>query len=229
MKIFKRKDDKNKKGWGKVIKIIIVILVLVLAVYAILWQTGIIETLKIARQIQQQQQLSAEDQEILEELKQIMLLPEDTKPTMAVITDVQALRENQPDFFANAENGHRLIIYPTMAIVYDAQANKIIKVGPVNFNQSALQQVNVALYNGSNNDARLNEFEEKLKNTFNNAEITVRENAVGTYDNTLVIDLTGENQNIEAVAEALGGQVSELPPGETAPEGAAILVIVGRE
>jgi hypothetical protein len=229
MKIFKRKDKKNKKSWGKIIKIIIVILVIVVAGYLILWQTGVLETLKIARQIQQQQQLSVEDQEILEELKQIILLPEDTKPTMAVITDVQALRENQPDFFANAENGHRLVIYPTMAIVYDAQANKIIKVGPVNFNQAALSQVNVALYNGSGNEERLAEFEEKLKNTFNNAEVAVRQPAANTYDNTLVIDLTGENQNIEAVAEALGGQVSELPEGETAPEGAAILVIVGQQ
>ncbi|MBD3359387.1 MAG: hypothetical protein GF365_01610 [Candidatus Buchananbacteria bacterium] len=229
MKIFKRKDKKHKQSWGKIIKIIIVILVIVVAGYLILWQTGVLETLKIARQIQQQQQLSAEDQEILKELKQSLLLPEDTKPTMAVITDVQALRENQPNFFANAENGHRLIIYPTMAIVYDAQANKIIKVGPVNFNQSALQQVNVALYNGSGNDQRLNEFEEKLTSTFNNVEINVREAAANTYNNTLVIDLTGENQNIQEIAEALGGQVSELPEGEAAPEGAAILVIVGRE
>ncbi len=229
MKIFKRKDKKNKKSWGKIIKIIIIVLVIVVAGYLILWQTGVLETLKIARQIQKQQQLSTEDQEVLKELKQIILLPEEPKPTMAVITDVQALKENQPDFFADAENNHRLIIYPTMAIVYDAQANKIIKVGPVNFNQAALGEVNVALYNGSGNEDRLAEFEEKLNNTFDKAEITVREEAVNTYDNTLVVDLTGKNQNIQAVADSLGAQVSELPEGETAPEGAAILVIIGRQ
>lgn len=49
---------------------------------------------------------------------------------MAIVTDIDKLKEDQP-FFANAtKNGDRLIIYPDMAIIYDAKANKIVKVGP---------------------------------------------------------------------------------------------------
>ena len=50
---------------------------------------------------------------------------------MAVVTDAETLKKQQPEFFANVKNGYRLIIYPDLAILYDYNANKIIKVGPV--------------------------------------------------------------------------------------------------
>jgi len=78
-----------------------------------------------------QQQMTEEDKKILESLKKIILLPQDIEPTMALITDVEILKKNQPGFFDNAGNGQRLILYPNVAIIYDYEANKIIQVGPV--------------------------------------------------------------------------------------------------
>ncbi len=71
------------------------------------------------------------DQQILTQLKKIIFLPDDVTPSMAIVLDAQALKKQQPKFFANVKNGDRLIIYPDLAIVYDYNANKIIKIGPV--------------------------------------------------------------------------------------------------
>lgn len=79
-----------------------------------------------------------QDSQILAKLSTIILLPQGVTPTMAMVTDAGALKKQQPAFFANVKNGDRLIIYPDLptgqaglAIIYDYQANKIIKVGPV--------------------------------------------------------------------------------------------------
>lgn len=71
-----------------------------------------------------------EDIQILAQLKTIILLP-DVTPTMALVTDSNILKKQQPTFFADVKNGDRLIIYPDLAIIYDYEANKIIKIGSI--------------------------------------------------------------------------------------------------
>ena len=56
---------------------------------------------------------------------------------MAIVTNAETLKSQQPAFFADVKNGDRLIIYPDLVILYDYNANKIIKIGPV---QSAKAQ-----------------------------------------------------------------------------------------
>lgn len=108
-----------------------VIILIGVGIYYVIIRTNCIETWKIARQLQKQQQASIEDKEILAQLKKIILLPDEVTPTMAVITDIETLKKQQPVFFNNAKNGDHLVIYPDMAIIYDAEVDKIMKVGPV--------------------------------------------------------------------------------------------------
>jgi hypothetical protein len=129
---------KVNKKLSKPIKIAIyaVIAIFVLAaIYFAIDRAGIIKTYRLGLQAQEQQQLQNEDQMALESLKKIILLPDDFDPTIAIINDAEALKAEQPDFFGNAKNGDRIIIYPDTAIIYDYQANKIIKVGPVQIGQ----------------------------------------------------------------------------------------------
>lgn len=226
-KLKKEKIGGSKKRIWKLIGIILILIIILGSGYLILWKAGYLETFKIAKQLQEQKQLSQEDQAVLDQLKKIIDLPEDATPTMAVINDADLLREEQPGFFEKAKNGDRLIVYPDMAVLYDYEANKIMHVGPVSLSEQQAAKVPFALYNGTDDENAITAFEQKLTSTYNNAEAIVKENAVGDYDNTLVIDLVGNNPEIETIAEQLGGQVSGLPEGETAPEGAIVLVIVG--
>jgi len=244
MKIFKPKDQPahkatagiSKKKMSKVLRNILIVLFVVFVgfgIYAALDNAGYVKALKLALQIQKQTALSKEDKAVLNQLKKIMVLPEDINPTMAVITDVEALKKQQPGFFADVKNGDRLIIYPTQAIVFDAAANKIIKVGPIQFNQAQVTPVNFAIYNSLKDDptnAKSDEMETKLKAAFNNAVVTVKANSAKfDYPKTLVVDLVGNNKDIEKIAQAIGANLSGLPIGEKAPEGADVLVIIGKE
>lgn len=232
----------GKKRMPKLIKIILILLVLVLiggGVYYALDSMGYIKAFKLAMEYQRQTALSKEDAAILSQLKRIILLPEDVNPTMADITDVDALKKSQPGFFANANNGQKLIIYSDQAIIFDVKANKIVKVGPVQFTGQQeqaqapqVQAVPFAIYNSLKDDptnAKTAEMEAKIKAAFNNAVVTVKENSAKfDYPGILVVDLLGNNPDIQKVADAVGGKVSALPAGEKKPEGVAVLVIIGK-
>lgn len=219
----------NGKKMYVVLTIVIVVVILGGAGYWFFTKSGFVKTFKMAQQIQKQQRLSAEDQKVLDQLKELIELPTDITPTMAIVSDSTKLKEMQPVFFANAKNDDRLIIYPDMAILFDPTANKIIKVGPVQFGQGASETVNFAIFNGSKKADAVENASAKILKEFNNAKIAAKGDASNSeYLNTIVVDLTGKNEaGCKTIAEKLGGIVSALPDGEKAPEGVQVLVIVG--
>lgn len=78
-----------------------------------------------------------EVKEITEKLGKIYELPKDDEPTVATVLDVEKLKD-QP-FFANAQNGDKVIIYikSQLAILFRVNDNKIITVAPVAIDQQA--------------------------------------------------------------------------------------------
>jgi hypothetical protein len=59
-----------------------------------------------------------------------MLLP-DEQPTIATLVDIDALKEENPEFYKNAKNGDLLVIYSEKAILFREDEGKIINVAPV--------------------------------------------------------------------------------------------------
>ena len=223
---------KKKNRLFKPILIIIIIILVLFGGYFSLNQLGYIKAMKLALDIQKKTALSKEDQKLLNQVKQCIMLPEDINPTMAEITDVEALRKSQPTFFATAENGQHLIIYSDQAIIFDTKINKIVKVGPVQFNntQEAVAPVLFAIYNSTSDESKTAAMEEKLTSTFNNAVVTIKEEAKGeNYEKTMVIDLVGNNPEMNKIAEAVGGIVAQLPSDEEKPKGVAVLIIIGND
>jgi cytoskeletal protein RodZ len=80
-------------------------------------------------------QAQAEVDALVGRVSRLMALPTDETPTVATVTDAEKVKD-QP-FFANAENGDKVLIYQKAgkAILYRESENKIIEVGAVNFNQ----------------------------------------------------------------------------------------------
>lgn len=229
----KASASKPKRKMPKFLKIVICLVILILillGIYYWLNQAGYLKTLKLVWQMQSQ---ANADQSVLANLNKILLLPGGVTPTMAVITDIDALKKQQATFFANAKNGDRLIIYPDIAIIYDAKANRIIKVGPVQINQTQAQPVNFAIYDSVSTDtngALMAAMEKKITSTYSNAVVTQKTKAAKPdYPQTLVVDLAGNNPNIQQIATALGAKVSTLPGGEKKPDNAAVLVIIGKQ
>ncbi|OGI63786.1 hypothetical protein A2914_01260 [Candidatus Nomurabacteria bacterium RIFCSPLOWO2_01_FULL_41_21] len=67
----------------------------------------------------------------------LVFLPEGETPTVATVSDPEALR-SQP-FFANAQVGDKVLIYTTArkAILYNPTLNKIVEVAPINIGEGA--------------------------------------------------------------------------------------------
>ena len=85
------------------------------------------------------QKMENEADAVIQKVGQLMVLPTDEEPTVATVTDLNALK-GQP-FFTGAKIGDKVLIYTNAkkAILYDPIANKIVNVAPINLgNQPAL-------------------------------------------------------------------------------------------
>ncbi len=81
-------------------------------------------------------QATEEIDALVMEVGKLIVLPADERPTVATVTDMDKLKD-QP-FFANAQNGYKVLIYTQAkkAILYDPIARKIIEVAPINIGDS---------------------------------------------------------------------------------------------
>jgi len=125
--------EKSKKG--KLKKVLIVVgIVVILAILAGLgyyaWNAN--KKLKALTDPKAQQEMAQKEVEYyVGKLKKHAVLPDET-PTMATITDIEALKKEQP-FYDGASNGDIILIFvkAKQGFVYDPQKDLIVKVGPV--------------------------------------------------------------------------------------------------
>lgn len=189
-----------------------------------------------------------EIEDLAKEIGKVMLLPEGEAPTLATVTDKEKLADQA--FFEKAENGDKVLIYSASgrAILYRPSQKKIIDVTTVNVNQPADASqtaptadqaiaedtpaiVRVSLLNGSDETGVANTVEGQLKTILPNAAVVSKDDAEkNDYEKTVIVDVTGKSTDAaNQIASALGGEVGELPEGETAPSDADILIIIGKQ
>jgi len=167
-----------------------------------------------------------------EKAGKLMQLPTDEDPSIATVLDKTKLKDQA--FFANAENGDKILIYTKAkkAILYRPSINKIIEIMPIVIDNqqnagATTQNIRVALYNGTTTPGLTDSAETKIKDKIANIEITNKDNAKkNDYKKTIVVDIGGDKtEQAKAIAEAIGGEIGNLPDGELKPD-ADILVIV---
>jgi len=69
------------------------------------------------------------DADIISRVSTFMILPEGT-PKVVPVVDVETLRKSQP-FFAKAQNGDKLLIYPAKVILYSPSLDRIVEVAQI--------------------------------------------------------------------------------------------------
>lgn len=117
----------NKKKFVLVIAILIVLAAFVWLLVSL--RQAKEEIAHLSTPEAQQEINRKEVEELVSEVGQLINLPEG-QPTVATIQDVEALAQQQP-FFLGAQNGDKLLIYETKAIIYSPITHKLINVGPV--------------------------------------------------------------------------------------------------
>ncbi|MBP6993834.1 LytR C-terminal domain-containing protein [Candidatus Woesebacteria bacterium] len=169
---------------------------------------------------------------LVTQLKKIMEVPNET-PVVATVKDKEALKSQQA-FFAQAENGDKLIVFQTArkAVLFRPSVGKIVESGPLitTPTQQQPQTIKVAIYNGTSQSGAATKVEDSIKKAAGAQIITSVANAKSKdYAKTLVVDVTGNNaQSAADVAKFLGAEVSTLPAGEATPD-ADLLIIVGEK
>ncbi len=85
-----------------------------------------------------------EAQTLVEQIGKLLELPKGESPTVATVTDVNKLQNQQ--FFTRAQNGDKVLIYQQAkrAILYRPTSGKIIEVGPVALSTTATPAPKVA-------------------------------------------------------------------------------------
>lgn len=177
-----------------------------------------------------------EAEKIVSKVSVLMVLPTDETPTIATISDKEKLKD-QP-FFRDAENEDVLLAYTKsmLAILYRPSANRIINVAPITINAKSATTtttvsatLRIAYMNGTNEVGLSGATEKIVQQRYPTYQTAVLTNAAKkNYTKTLVVDLSGTRAaETNALADLLHGNVSALPPGESAPD-ADVLIIAGK-
>ena len=182
------------------------------------------------------QAVAADVRKLVEEVGKVIALPEGEEPTVATITDIEKLKDQE--FFANARNGDKVLIYTNArrAILYDPVAKKVLNVAPVNIGTGSAApaqtepKIKVALYNGTTTAGLTSTVERQVEGKITTIEVSSKENASKEdYTKTIVVDLSGSRRDLaRELASVVGGEVGTLPEGESKPE-TDLLVIIGSE
>ena len=182
-----------------------------------------------------------EAKKVTDAVSRVMTLPKNETPTVATVQDKSKL-SNQP-FFANAENGDKVLIYTAAkkAILFRPSINKIIDVAPVNINASGSastatdlagapkpEEIKFVLRNGTTIVGLTKKYEPTLKAKVSGATVVDADNAANKdYEKSFLVDVTGtKSAQATQIASVLGLSVSPLPVGESTPS-ADFLIILG--
>lgn len=229
--------EKLKNGVGKMLNRQFILSFLLVVIFVGAIAAGIYYYRSYKKLLQNPDIVTTEEVSWLQEkVGELMVLPDET-PSTATVLDKDKLKDQT--FFANAENGDKILIYSTAkkAILYRPSTNKIIEVMPISLDTSTTSDtgattanIKVALLNGTTTDGLTSTAEVNIKNKIANVDVVSKEKASKSdYTSTIVVDLTGtKSDQAKAIAEAVGGTVGSMPSGETKPTDADILVIVAK-
>ena len=241
-----RKNSLKDKILGRKFLIITIFIVVVIA---------LIPTIYFYVQYQSTQELlkapgqasNDETGTLVELVGKLIELPKSETPTIATVSDKSKLSD-QP-FFANSENGDKVLIYANSkkAYIYRPSINKIIEVASVNLSnnegsQSAqilgpnvsvtptevTKQFKVAIFNGTLISGFAASTQNLIESSSPNFIVISKGDANNNdYEKTIVVDLKGNPSGAASLAQVVGGSVGELPEGERTSTNADFLVILG--
>lgn len=167
-----------------------------------------------------------------------MILPDKEKPTLATVTDVEALKKDQP-FFEKAQNGDKVLVYvgDKKAIIYRPAEDLIVNVGfiAVNGDNSQLSgttqqsQLTIEVRNGTQTSGLGQKVADLLKSSYTVQKIGDAKKK--DYSKTLVVDLgkTEDKEEINKLVQALNAEiVTIMPEGESSSQ-SDLIVLIGSD
>lgn len=193
------------------------------------------------RTIASETETKEETKQLLAKIGELILLPNDEDPTIATITDVETLKQEQV-FFKNAKEGDVLVMYPqkSKAILYNPTENVIVNVGKVYIEDSAeetepvdeeQEPLTLEIRNGTEQKGLAGDLRDEItKNEYYDV-IDVADATRGDYEEIILVD-TGVDESKKTLLQVLRDEldaqiVEDMPEGEEDTE-AEVLLIIGQ-
>lgn len=189
-------------------------------------------------------QAESEIQALISRVEKHVLLPSSEIPTLATVSDVSKLQKNK--FFANAQNGDKVLIYSKAkkAVLYRPSTDRVVEISvlelaeqtpatptPGVFKKQENKVYKVAILNGSTTAGLGGKIQEAIESKIDNITVGDVVNASQkTYLKTIVVDMRG-NATDEAmlIAKTIGGTVTNTPYSEKPPKDADIVIVIGSD
>jgi len=128
------KKSRKKISWGLVPFILAIIGLAGGLVYLYLEYQKTQNKIKALKDPQKRLEFDKEQaEEVVKKLCKIMLCPNE-EYTVAIITDIETAKNENPVFFKDARNGDRFILFKTKAVIFREEENLIINVAPYVYN-----------------------------------------------------------------------------------------------
>lgn len=135
----------NKNISGRKILPVIFVVIFLAVVGGLIWTykgySDMKKKLAAASAVQNDiEKIKQENMALIKKVGEHILLPDDEVPSIATITNAEALKIEQP-FYRDAKDGNRVIIYmqAKKAIIFDEEKNILVNVGPIFVNDQVAQ------------------------------------------------------------------------------------------
>ena len=114
--------------------IYIAIIVVVIITAVVLMVMDKFKPMQEQQMIQKQQQNNApldDTEKLISRVSELIVVKKDEQPTVATVQNADLLKVDNPDFYKNAVNGDRLIIWSDKAVLYSTSEDKLLAVMPI--------------------------------------------------------------------------------------------------
>lgn len=158
-------------------------------------------------------------------------VPADEEPTIATIKDAARLREQNPEFYGDAQDGDRILVWSDKAVLWSTAEERIanlLVIQPPPATDPA-DAPTVEVRNGTRTAGLAKSVSERLE--AEGMTVTEPTSAPRTHERTVIVasDAGTHRAAIEAIRGILSvGTVVDLPEGE-APMNGDVLVILGTD
>ncbi len=188
----------------------------------------------------QSQPIQTDAKKIIESVSKLIRLPKGEDPAVASITDIDKLKD-QP-VFQNAKNGDKILLFANAhkVIIYDPKANIVddvvtissantVSSSPAVAGASNQQLPKIAIKNGTTAQGLASKLESDIKKSSPDANIISKNNAAKMdYNKSLIVVFNQSFKDYASnLAKTLNLTSSDLPPNESKPQGADMLIIAG--
>jgi len=179
---------------------------------------------------------------LINKVSKLIVIKTDEKPTVATIQDADILRTQNPDFYKNAQNGDRLLIWSDKAVLYSSATDKLLAVLPIriptanpaptttatNPTTQPVENAVIEVRNGTQTSGLGKSVSDRLKAAgFSTGTYS---SSVATYPSTVIVVAAGKSfpNTVARIKQLIGGTVGVLPAKELSLKN-DILVIVGKD